>query len=134
MPKLRGHHLICLHFYDGEGYDQPFVDNLRQILKTLREEDVEVVAGGDDVCSKCPHLRDDACQFGENADGDIRDMDMKALELLGFAVGNSVSWAHIQKVIPAIMTEWSRCYCIDCDWLHVCEKSKDFTGVFPGER
>ena len=32
MAKLRGHHLICLHFYEGEGYDEPFIKSLEKVI------------------------------------------------------------------------------------------------------
>jgi hypothetical protein len=133
MLKLRGHHLICLHFFNGEGYDQTFIDNLRDTLKTLLSEELEIVAGGDNVCRECPYLKDESCQYHNNADAEIREMDRKALELLGFAVGNSVSWDRIRNSIPKIFPEWFRSCCTDCEWLLVCEKNHDFRKVRPDD-
>jgi hypothetical protein len=42
--KLRGHHLICLHFYRSEGYSREFVKNLEDIVRRATEgEKLEVV-------------------------------------------------------------------------------------------
>uniref|UniRef100_A0A7C4WD24 DUF1284 domain-containing protein n=1 Tax=Geoglobus ahangari TaxID=113653 RepID=A0A7C4WD24_9EURY len=62
--KLRGHHLICLNFFKGEGYSKEFVENIERILK---EREIEVVIGADDVCSKCPHLKSGSCNYKENS-------------------------------------------------------------------
>lgn len=55
MVRLRGHHLICLQFYRGEGYNQDFIKHLFNILERVQYEDVEVVEGVDEVCSVCPY-------------------------------------------------------------------------------
>ncbi|HDL01563.1 MAG TPA: DUF1284 domain-containing protein, partial [candidate division Zixibacteria bacterium] len=31
MVRLRAHHLICLHFYRGEGYSEGFIENLETV-------------------------------------------------------------------------------------------------------
>jgi hypothetical protein len=37
--KLRGHHLICLQFFKGEGYSKIFVENAKQIVENWGEND-----------------------------------------------------------------------------------------------
>ena len=57
--KLRGHHLVCLHFFKGEGYNLEYVENLAYILKRAEAGDgIEVAAGADDVCNTCPSLKE----------------------------------------------------------------------------
>lgn len=58
MVKLRGHHLICLHFFKGEGYSKAFVENLREVVKRAENRTLEIVTGGDDVCAACPELQE----------------------------------------------------------------------------
>ena len=56
--KLRGHHLVCLHFFTGEGYTKEFIDNLNRILKKAEAgEEIEVINSADDVCIKCPYFK-----------------------------------------------------------------------------
>lgn len=133
MPKLRGHHLICLHFFSGQGYDQTFIDNLQDTLKTLLVEELEIVAGGDNICGRCPYLKGDSCHYRENADTEIREMDSRALELLDLAVGHCATWDRIRSRFPRIFPDWFRSYCIDCKWLSVCEQSDDFTRLRPDD-
>jgi hypothetical protein len=126
MPTLRGHHLICLHFFNGEGYDQRFVDNLRDVMNAVESQGLTIGSGGDDVCGKCRYLKDGTCQHSEYAEAEIRKMDRKALTLLGLSAGDSVTWNSITNRVPDIFADWFREYCSDCEWLPVCEKNSYF--------
>ena len=43
--KLRGHHLICLHYYRGEGYSNAYVEHLwKNGEKAEGGEIIEVIA------------------------------------------------------------------------------------------
>jgi len=121
--RLRGHHLICLHFFSGEGYDSEFVENLRKVLKRAEAgEEIEVSSGADDVCRKCPHLRGERCLYDKNAEDEIREMDWSALKLLGLENRRKVKWVEIREKIPGILQGWSKDYCRECDWRTVCEQ------------
>jgi len=51
--RLRGHHLICLQFFRGEGYSPEFVENLAHVITNATESGALVVAGADRVCAAC---------------------------------------------------------------------------------
>lgn len=123
MLKLRGHHLICLHFFDGEGYDTAFVKNLEDVLKKAEYEQIEVSEGADDVCKMCPHLEGGICKYDEDAEREVRMMDEVALGLLTIDLNTKVRWQDIGEKIPAIFHEWHERYCNGCDWNDVCEKN-----------
>lgn len=127
MHALRGHHLICLHFFNGEGYDQTFIDNLQGTLNSVKSEGLEIKSG--DVCSRCPYLENDSCRYSEDADTEVREMDRKALELLCLADGKSVGWHSITSRIPEIFDQWFNAYCAGCEWLPACEKNDFFRKV-----
>ncbi|MBI5664881.1 MAG: DUF1284 domain-containing protein [Nitrospirae bacterium] len=126
MPALRGHHLICLHFFDGEGYGQAFIGNLKDILQKLEYSPVEICSGADDVCIKCPDLKDGVCQYDKNAEEDISAMDDKALELLGLSHGCKQDWDDIRNAVPEIFADWYMTYCKGCNWISVCGKNSLF--------
>jgi hypothetical protein len=49
--RLRPHHLLCLLTYVGKGYSAEFIENYDRIAARLSEgEDIEIVAGPDDIC------------------------------------------------------------------------------------
>jgi hypothetical protein len=122
MIKLRGHHLICLHFFKGEGYNPEFVTNLREILKRAEAgEEVKVHPGPDDICRVCPYLRGKKCFYDEDAEAGIREMDRMAIRLLGLKTKVSVKWTDIRGKVLEVLHTWAREYCKECNWRKVCE-------------
>lgn len=125
--KLRGHHLICLHFFKGEGYNPEFVENLKKVLQGVTTgAEIEVYSGADDVCKMCPYLKGEFCSYNKDADVEIKKMDIMAIELLRVKNHDRVRWVDIKKKIPDVFSQWSRKYCRECDWRKVCE-TKDET-------
>ncbi|HZV46987.1 MAG TPA: DUF1284 domain-containing protein [Thermodesulfovibrionales bacterium] len=125
--KLRGHHLICLHFFRGEGYSAEFTANLREILKRAATgEGIEVASEADNVCNICPYLKGQECFYRKESDPEIRGMDREALMLLELKVRDIVLWPDIRKKIPAIFRRWSEEFCRVCDWRLACEKNAFF--------
>ena len=131
MRRLRGHHLVCLHYYDGEGYDEPFIKNLEEVLELAGKEGVRAVEGADEVCGPCPWRDGAACTYSAAADGEIRQMDTRALELLGLKAGDEVSWKSLRETGALIFREWYRLYCFACSWRPVCEKNARFRALSP---
>lgn len=136
MPVFRGHHLICLHFFHGEGYSEAFVSNLKDLIRRAEQEGVKITDGADDVCKACPYLKDNRCEYDEYAEDEVREMDQRALEILGLERDSIVPWDELRKRIPEIFSLWYPNYCHDCDWNRVCEKDdlyqrlKNFAGRF----
>jgi len=117
IPKLRGHHLICLHFFKGEGYSADFIEN---IYTVLQNPSMHVVSGADDICAKCPHLKNGNCASREYSDEDIRAQDREALRLLGLEPGIVVEWENIAAMLPSILDEWGSLFCGECGYRKVC--------------
>jgi len=115
--KLRGHHLICLNFFRGEGYSEDFI---RNIFSVIGKETIEIVEGPDDVCAWCPHLKDDSCKSPEYSEEMIRHQDRQALELLEFKPGMRIDWNMISDKLPRIIGEWKAQFCIGCGYRKVC--------------
>jgi hypothetical protein len=130
MLNLRGHHLICLNFFKGEGYDEVFIKNLKEILGKMEKENIKVVEGFDDICKSCPYLKDGKCQYEEGAEEKIREQDKVALELLKIKEGEIVKWEEIKNKLLEVFSQWYERYCYDCDWLKVCETHQLFQDLF----
>lgn len=123
-PRLRGHHLICLRFFTGEGYSAEFVRNLVDVLARAADGLV-VVDGADDVCAACPSLGSGgACEHVPGADAGIRALDALALELLGMSVGRRTHPGDIAERMPGVLQRWFAEACADCEWAHVCERAR----------
>ena len=126
MPLMRGHHLICLHFFNGEGYNEIFINNLRNILCRAEEEEITVSSGADDVCASCPCLKEGRCRYEEDADKAIQEMDTKSLELLRVSRGDRIKWVTLESRIHEIFSEWFSKYCMECNWKGACENNAFF--------
>lgn len=126
MPLLRGHHLICLHFFNGEGYNETFIKNLMHIMNRVENEMTTVSFGADNICTSCLHLNQSRCQSTENAEEEIREMDKKALELLELLPRDKVTWDEVKEKLPGIFSEWFSQYCLECKWKEACKKNDYF--------
>ena len=115
--KLRGHHLICLNFFRGEGYSENFIKN---IYSVIGKEEIEIVEGPDEVCARCPYLKDNMCSSSEYTDEKILFQDKEALKLLGFRPGRIVDWHIISARLPQILGKWKVRFCMDCGYRKVC--------------
>jgi hypothetical protein len=123
VPLLRGHHLICLHFFNGDGYDEDYIKNLGDTLGRAEGEPVTVSSGADDICASCLYLRDGKCRQSDSADTVIQRMDRKALELLGISVGERVWWNTLRGEMQNVFPQWFPLFCPDCEWREACGKS-----------
>ena len=119
MARLRGHHLICLNFFKGEGYSKDFVENLYRILE---DNQISVVFGADDVCEVCPYFIDDRCCYTENSEEEITELDQFAYKILGIFPGERTSWNEIRERLKDVIDSWREFACKSCDWKEVCEK------------
>ena len=122
MSFLRGHHLICLNFFKGEGYSQEFVEALFSVLSAER---FTISEGFDDVCKACPgwQPQDGCVTYGEDY---IRRIDSLALSLLKLRPGDEVGWDEVRERLRGAMGTWKREVCSDCEWKRVCSESQEW--------
>lgn len=117
--RLRGHHLLCLQGFRGQGYSPEFVANMAQLLARLRSlpnRTVRVIEGGDDICEACPNWESGACLRYSNAD--LTRQDGEVLAALELRTNQSAGWddllsAIAQTVEPARLKD----LCGYCPWL-----------------
>lgn len=133
IPKLRGHHLICLHFFNGKGYSREFIENLRLTLDRAMELGVEVASGIDDVCRGCPYVKEARCRHDENSDAEISEMDDFALSLLKEEFGAKIKWHAIREQMPEILPYWHEKYCNTCAWGEACEEDAFYLNIKNGK-
>ncbi|MBE0428438.1 MAG: DUF1284 domain-containing protein [Thermoleophilia bacterium] len=115
--RLRAHHLLCIQGFRGQGYSPQFVANLARLTHRLRtgsELSVRIVAGADDICFACPHLRTGSCNC---PDQDVCSLDAEVMKKLDIDVGDTGTWASLLQVIgkkisPDDMNE----LCAGCRW------------------
>ena len=91
-----------------------------KIYSVIAKETVEIVSGADDVCSRCPNLKNNKCSSLEYSDEQIHYQDREALALLGYQPGITVDWKEISTRIPEIIEEWKAKFCVNCGYRKVC--------------
>lgn len=123
--KLRAHHLICLHFFKGEGYSEEFILNLKNIVSHLEaSEDIKIVDGMDDVCFPCPNNKGGLCFYKPGAEEEVRALDNLASRLLDLKAGEETSWPRIKSKLSHVLPEWKNLACEECNWKGTCFKSQ----------
>ncbi|MGH7233438.1 MAG: DUF1284 domain-containing protein [Nitrospiraceae bacterium] len=120
--KLRGHTVLCLQGFRGEGYSQGFVENLAAIHRQLSaspEQEVEVIDVPDAVCAACPHRALSGCTVNhEHSEVEMQAQDRHVLALLGLQSGSIVPWREILDRIRTNLTGDSLPgICGQCRWL-----------------
>jgi hypothetical protein len=124
--RLRGHHLICLQFFRGEGYSAEFVENLTRVVGRAAGTPALIVANADDVCAVCPELGPDRRCASDIAgvEDEIVRIDALALEVLGASPGERISLAEARERLEGDamgVGAWRVSACDGCSWESVCE-------------
>ncbi len=123
--QLRGHHLICLQFYRGQGYSDDFVANLDRVQKSAAETPALIVSGPDDVCAACPGLgADGTCQHPDTGEAEALRIDALALQLLDAAIGETLSLSEAHARLSgdaAAVGRWRAESCGSCLWENACD-------------
>ncbi|WP_346297662.1 DUF1284 domain-containing protein [Geoglobus acetivorans] len=101
---------------------------MNNLFEILGEHHINVIFGADDVCRKCPHLADGLCNYEENAEEHIVELDQMAYRLLNVYPGMETSWREIKNRLSEIMKAWKTFACENCDWRHVCENDEEWSG------
>jgi hypothetical protein len=124
--ELRGHHLICLQFYRGEGYSGEFVTNLQRVRDAAVHTPALVVSGPDDVCAACPGLgADRTCRHPETGEAEALRIDSLALQLVDVAIGETISLTAARARLaadPEACNRWRVESCATCLWQDVCDQ------------
>ena len=120
--RLRGHTLLCLQGFRGEGYSPDFTDNLASIHRSLSEnpdQPVELVDQPDTVCGACPHRAPAGCTLnGKGSEAGMQAQDRNVMARLGLANGSVVSWREVlERIRVAIKGSDLSNICGQCRWL-----------------
>lgn len=119
MLILRGHHLICLVAFGGQGYSAKFTRNfqkLQNIYLHKPAQKVKVITSPDQACRQCPHLVKNKCTSpGDGPDTKIIALDKKALKMLRLKTGVHTTNNIHQKLRQLKKTSLIS-FCRSCSW------------------
>ena len=120
--RLRGHTLLCLQGFRGEGYSSEFIANMAAIHRTLTDHPevlVEVLASPDAVCAACPHRHPSGCMLnGERSEEEMIEQDHEVLRRLGLKLGDRLRWHDIlERIQTSVTGDDLPSICGGCRWL-----------------
>lgn len=127
--KLRGHHLLCVHGFQGMGYDEDFIASMAHIVDRFRniEDDfnIQVKIDLDTVCDACPHHGEEQCEKDKESDQHVKMMDFRVIRYLQLDENRWYRKSELIKrtqdlVVPNDLDH----LCAGCSWLSygVCKK------------
>jgi len=122
--RLRPHHLLCVLTYVGRGYSPAFTANMTEVAERLGAgEDIELVAGPDDICAPLLDHPDPHCHRAS-----VMERDRAAARDLGELLGlNLRPGAHlvldediVTRLRAAFASHQIRSACAGCEWFDLC--------------
>ncbi len=119
--KIRAHHGMCLHFFEGKGYNDEFTGHMQKIYEKMQENpEIELVVQGDEICKKCPNLENGICKTQELVLG----YDKEVLKKCGLVKDMKISWKDFSKLVEEriIFSGERQNICGNCQWSSICEK------------
>lgn len=120
--RVRGHTLLCLQGFRGEGYSPGFVQNMASIHAELLKNPeawIEVVEEPDAICAACPHRMPAGCGLhGDASEEGMQAQDGHVLRLLSLRPGDRLQWREVLERIRRSVTGASLpSICGQCRWL-----------------
>jgi hypothetical protein len=130
LINLRAHHLLCLQGYQGFGYDEKFKLNLEKKLNLLKNNTTKVILTNspDDLCKKCPNLKENIC-IGNSKSTDslenndkIVKMDLTILQKTKLEKNRKYSFKNLIKIVNKVFSKRKdlKNICKDCTWTNEC--------------
>ena len=121
--RLRPHHFMCMHGFQGRGYSDHFIHHLSDIIGRLDDDpdqSVEIVHTLDDICMYCPHAKADGfCDY----DAKVSVYDKKARDFFMIHEG-CMPFRDIKRTVYDHLSEDAlKSICEDCQWLDLCLNS-----------
>ena len=122
VVRIRGHTLLCLQGFRGEGYSPDFIVNMAGIHRDLAGDPdrwVEVVEAPDAVCGACPHLVSSGCSLnGNDSEEGMQAQDRHVLSILGLQAGSRVRWGEVlDRIRTSVKGDDLPDICGSCRWL-----------------
>ena len=123
--KLRPHHLLCLHFFEGKGYSDEFTANMTSVKLSLEQLDprIELVRSADIICGSCPNNINGVCSSEEK----VKRYDGTVLSICGIDTDCGLSFSRLQSIVleKIVYPHRLQDVCGDCQWSFICAKKAD---------
>ncbi|MCX7642087.1 MAG: DUF1284 domain-containing protein [Elusimicrobiales bacterium] len=121
--KIRGHHFLCIEGFEGKGYSQAFIENMKNIIEMLRKNPLVIpVLCIDDICKCCPKLGNNKCINEKGGDEYVIEMDRNFYQKTKLDVNSVYSYKDIKRIIYDVFKTKSDLegICDKCSWNNIC--------------
>ncbi|MDD3832193.1 MAG: DUF1284 domain-containing protein [Clostridia bacterium] len=121
--KLRPHHLLCISFFEGEGYSEQFVSNMQSVIDKLREHKLfRLTLGKDCICACCPLYTSECADIDK-----VTTYDNIVMRLLRLSADTIYNYDDIViKVKENILDKGLTVdICGDCQYAYICHNGHD---------
>ena len=121
--KLRAHHLMCIEGFRGHGYDAEFVSNMKRIISELKNNPRLIILDScDDLCSKCPNMKNKICVNSKGGDEEVKRMDSLILSKLSIKASSEFFYNDLRKkILDNFKTKKELDgICSNCSWNRIC--------------
>ncbi|HEU4686102.1 MAG TPA: DUF1284 domain-containing protein [Nitrospira sp.] len=133
--RLRGHTLLCLQGFRGEGYSPGFVRNMADVHRFLNHHPdawIEVIDSPDSICAACPHQAASGCTLNDDrSEEEMKRQDGVVLERLGLQPGSRLRWREIlDRIRRSVRGDDLPALCGTCRWMPLgyCREALDGMG------
>lgn len=119
---LRGHHMLCMQMFRGEGYSDGFSQGMTAVIGRIRSNPssrVRLVRRPDEICANCPNLTgQDQCSLSNR---DVVKKDQGVFKTLGLKEDENgeicISYREALGLLRQNMTEEAFTeICGTCRW------------------
>lgn len=122
MIELRPHHILCIRFFEGKGYNSEFTEHMRNTIEKLQEKDSQIVLAEkeDEICKKCPNISRGTCKSREK----VYKYDKAVIKETALSPGTPVEYEKLQRIIQEKILDTGKIHdiCADCSWAYICHK------------
>lgn len=117
--KIRAHHGLCTHYFEGKGYSDIFSSHMAKIIELLDTNPmVEIITECDEICQKCPNLIEGVCNTADK----VNDYDQAVLGKCNLKANTEINWLDFKnQVVKNIIANGKiKEICADCEWTEIC--------------
>jgi uncharacterized protein len=122
--KIRAHHLLCIQGFQGHGYSRDFERNMTRTIQKIEsypEQELEIVAECDEICSHCPHQVERLCEMSPGSDISIRKLDAAVLKRLDLEEKTIIKASNILELVNIKLETLDILdICGNCFWREMC--------------
>ena len=124
---LRGHHLFCIQFFQGYGYNSKFTKKMGQLISNLKNNPsliIKLTTSCDSICANCPWYKENNCrESSKESENKLIEKDKQILSLLDLEEGTIISAGKLNKKVIELLSNINLVgICGKCQWFAICQK------------